>query len=101
MMSAAPSRGELMATSDRKIDFAGLGLNGNRHLCAFFHSEDEEFRAVLPFMVDGLAAGEKILYIVNAARIEKHGRRRRESRFDLQGAEQSGQLVVFGWPPAV
>src|SRR4051794_7501581 len=48
MMSAARSRGELMGTSDRKINFAGLGLDGNRHLCAFFHSEDEEFRAVLP-----------------------------------------------------
>src|SRR3954452_9835780 len=100
-MSAARSRGELMGTSDRKINFAGLGIDGNRHLCAFFHSEDEEFRAVLPFMVDGLAAGDKILYIVNAARIEEHRRRLTESRIDLQAAEQSGQLDVIGWPPAV
>jgi hypothetical protein len=90
-----------MATSDTKINFAGLGLNGNRHLCAFFHSEDEEFRAVLPFMVDGLAAGEKVLYIVNAARIEEHRRRLTAARIDLQAAEQSGQLEVIAWPPVV
>jgi len=90
-----------MATSDTKINFAGLGLNGNRHLCAFFHGEDEEFRAVLPFMVEGLAAGEKVLYIVNVGRIEEHRRRLTAARIDLQEAEQSGQLDVIGWPPTV
>ena len=90
-----------MATSDRKINFAGLGLNGNYHLCAFFHSEDEEFRTLLPFMVDGLAAGEKVVYLVDGNNIEEHRRRLRDGGMDCEAVEQSGQLNVVGWPPSV
>jgi len=90
-----------MASSDRKIDFAGTVLNGNRHLCAFFHSEEEEFRALLPFMVDGLAAGEKVIYLVNGNDIEEHRRRLKAGGVDLEAVEQSGQLDVVGWPPSV
>jgi len=90
-----------MATSDRKINFAGIVLNGNRHLCAFFHSEDEEFRALLPFMVDGLTAGEKVVYLVNGNHIEEHRRRLKYGGIDVEAVEQSGQLDVIGWPPSV
>jgi hypothetical protein len=88
-----------MATSDRKIDFAALLGNGNRHLCAFFHSEDEEYRAVLPFMMDGLTAGEKVIYLVNVNNIGEHRRRLKNGGIDLETFGQSGQLEVVGWPP--
>jgi hypothetical protein len=90
-----------MATPDRKINFAGTVLNGNRHLCAFFHSEDEEFQALLPFMVDGLAAGDKVVYLVNANNIEEHRSRLKHGGIDVEAVEQSGQLDVIGWPPIV
>src|SRR5437016_2930888 len=85
-----------MATSDRKINFAGLGFNGNHHLCAFFHSEEEELRAVLPFLVDGLAAGEKVIFfahanmvddLLNAAR--NHGYRRTRVVGDMDWASEN------------
>jgi hypothetical protein len=90
-----------MASSDRKINFAGIVLNGSRHLCAFFHSEEEEFRALLPFLVDGLTAGEKVVYLVNGNNIEEHRRRLTDGGIDLEAVEQSGQLEVIGWPPSV
>ncbi len=90
-----------MATSDRRINFAGIVLNGNRHLCAFFHSEEEELRALLPFMLDGLAAGEKVIYLVNAHRIEEHRNRLMDGGIDVEAIEQSGQVEVIGWPPSV
>jgi hypothetical protein len=90
-----------MASSVRKINFAGLGLNGNHHLCAFFHSEEEEFRALLPFLVDGLTAGEKVVYLVDGNNIDEHRRRLRDGGVDFEAVEQSGQLDVVGWPPNV
>jgi hypothetical protein len=90
-----------MATSDRKTNLAGIVLNGNRHLCAFFHSEDEELRTLLPFIIDGLAAGEKVVYLVNANKIEEHRLRLRDGGIDVETVEQSGQLEVIGWPPSV
>jgi hypothetical protein len=90
-----------MPTSDRKINLAGIVLNGNRHLCAFFHSEDEEFRTLLPFIGDGLALGEKVAYLVNINDREEHRRRLRDGGIDVEAVEQSGQLEVIGWPPSV
>lgn len=85
-----------MATSERKLNVAAI-FNGNRHLCAFFHSEEEEFRTVLPFIRDGLEAGEKVVYIVNAQKIEEHRTRLADAGIDLS-LEKSGQLEVIGWP---
>jgi hypothetical protein len=64
------------------------------HLCAFFHDHDEEFRRLLPFVVDGLAAGEKAIHIVNAKNREEHREWLRESGIDVEAVEQSGQLEV-------
>ena len=36
--------------SERPIRFAGSVLGAQRHVCAFFHSPDEEYRVLLPFI---------------------------------------------------
>jgi len=90
-----------MAASDGKINVAGIVLNGHRHLCAFFHSEDEEFRTLLPFMRDGLAAGEKVVYLVNARKIEEHRTRLADGGIGVEAFEKNGQLEVIGWPPSI
>src|SRR5437763_16988740 len=46
-MSAARSGGELMATSDRKVNFEGFGLEGKRVECEYLHSELELLRAIV------------------------------------------------------
>jgi hypothetical protein len=89
-----------MATSHRKTGLAGTVLNGDRHLCAFFHSEEEELRTLLPFIADGLAAGEKVVYLVDVNNIEEHRRRLRVRGVDIEELEQTGQLEVIGWPPS-
>jgi hypothetical protein len=35
------------------IRFAGSQLAEARHVCAFFNSDDEEYRVLLPFIKDG------------------------------------------------
>ena len=41
------------------IPFAGSLLDETRHVCAFFNSDDEEYRVLLPFMRDGFECGHK------------------------------------------
>jgi hypothetical protein len=43
-------RGDTSTDSDRPIRFAGSILGAQRHVCAFFHSADEEYRVMLPFI---------------------------------------------------
>ena len=88
-----------MATSNSKTNLATV-FNGNHHLCAFFHSEEEKLRELVPFMVEGLAAGEKVVYLVNVNDIDEHRDRLRDGDVDVEEVERSGQLEVIGWPPS-
>ena len=87
-----------MATSDRKITLAGTVVNGSRHFCAFFHNKDEELRTLLPFIREGLDAGEKAIHIVNAKTLEEHRRRLSAAGIDVAEVAQSGQLEIVAWP---
>jgi hypothetical protein len=88
-----------MASSDEKISFAGTVINnGNRHFCAFFRTADEEMRTLLPFIREGLDAGEKAIHIVNAKTCDEHRRRLTAAGIDVAAAEKSGQLEVVPWP---
>ena len=68
--------------------------------CAFFHSRDEEYQVLVPFLKDGLEAGDKAFHIV-----DKKYRAERLSRLEANGvdttaAEQAGQLEVRAWESA-
>ncbi len=49
-------------------------------------------------MLDGLAAGEKAIHIINANLREPYQRRMTEAGVDLDAAGRSGQLEVTSWP---
>jgi hypothetical protein len=87
-----------MATSDRKINLAGTVLNGSRHFCAFFHNKEEELRTLLPFILEGLGAGEKAIHVVNGKAREEQRRSLSAAGIDVAAVEQSGQLEVVAWP---
>ena len=61
----AQFRGEPRAESSQLIRFAGSVLGAQRHVCAFFHSPDEEYRVLLPFIKEGFERGEKAFHIVD------------------------------------
>ena len=48
-----------------QISFAGSTLGKYRHICAFFHTRDEEYRVLLPFIKQGIDRGEKAFHIVD------------------------------------
>ncbi len=52
-----------MRASERSLQFAGGTLGGQRHICAFFNSIDEEHRVLRSFIRDGLEGGENSFHI--------------------------------------
>jgi methanogenic corrinoid protein MtbC1 len=82
------------------IHLAGATLRQHRHLCAFFHSQDERYRVLLPFVKEGIERGEKAIHIVDPARQAEHLSRLRASEIDVRAAQAIGQLEVHGWDEA-
>lgn len=82
------------------IRFAGSVLGAQRHICAFFHSPDEEYRVLLPFIKEGFERGEKAFHIVDPGLREEHLRRLEFAGIDVAAAERSGQFELLHWADA-
>jgi len=67
------------------------------HICGFFATRDEEYRALLPFVQEGLARGEKAFHVVDPALRADHRSRLEASGVNVRDAEASGQLEVRTW----
>ena len=89
-----------MIAGQQPIHFANATLGRERHICAFFHSPDEEYRVLLPFIREGIERGEKAFHIVDPRLMEDHFRRLREAEIDTERATAQGQLVVRRWQDA-
>jgi len=76
------------------IYFAGSELAGTRHVCAFFNSDDEEYRVLLPFIKDGFKCGHKAVHVVNPDQRSEHIQRLATAGIDPATAERNGQLEV-------
>jgi hypothetical protein len=48
-----------MSSTPAPISLAGSLLRETRHVCAFFDSDEEEYRVLLPFIKDGLKSGDR------------------------------------------
>ena len=83
---------DAMQKTTAPISFAGSQLGETRHVCAFFNSEDEEYRVLLPFIKDGFQCGHKAIHVVNTGRRQEHLQRLAEAGIDPVAAQQSGQL---------
>jgi hypothetical protein len=76
------------------MNFAGSVLGDFRHVCAFFSSADDEYRTMLPFMRDGLAAGERLVNCVPEDRTD-HEDRLRAGGIDVDEARRTHQLETI------
>ena len=82
------------------ITFAGSSFGGQRHVCAFFHGEDDRYRTLLPFIKEGFSRGERAFHVVDPARRSAHLQRLEEAGIDTATAESRGQLKLYGWNDA-
>jgi hypothetical protein len=82
------------------IPFAGSILDARRHVCAFFHSPDEEYRVLLPYIKDGFDRGEKAFHIVDPNLRAEHRERLTSAGIDVEAAESNGQFDLCNWADA-
>src|ERR1700734_4435557 len=76
------------------ISLAGSQLGDVRHVCAFFNSDEEEYRVLLPFIKDGFESGDKAVHVVNPEQREDHLQRLAAVGIDTPATEQSGQFEL-------
>src|SRR3954464_6391131 len=83
-----------MKTEPAPISLAGSTLVDTRHVCAFFNSDDEEYRVLLPFIKDGFQCGDKAIHVVNPDRRADHLERLAEVGIDTADGQRRRQLDV-------
>src|ERR1044071_2447946 len=90
-----------MTNNDSKtIHVTGRPMGPVRHICAFFHSKEEEYRALLDFIKEGIERREKAFHIVDARQRQSHRERLQREGVDVSAAEGTGQLQVACWEDA-
>ena len=67
------------------------------HVCAFFHSREEEYRVLLPLAKEGFERGEKVFHIVDPAHRPERMRRLEEVGISPAAARRPGQVEVRAW----
>jgi hypothetical protein len=65
-----------------------------RHICAFFNSRDEEYQALLPWIQEGLTNGEKVVQILDPARLDEHCSRMQDAGIDTNQMRGTRQLEL-------
>lgn len=96
----AKAREATSSESGQPIRLAGSQLGAQRHVCAFFHSPDEEYRVLLPFIKEGFERAEKAFHIVDPELRAEHTRRLGSAGIDVEAAEKSGQFELRNWADA-
>lgn len=87
-------------TGEKPMRLAGRTLKNTRHICAFFHSVEEQNRVLMPFFKEGWDRGEKIFHIVDGRMRHDHLCACREYGMDPEIGEKTGQLEVRQWEEA-
>ena len=83
-----------------EVRLAGAALGRSRHVCAFFHTKDEEYTVLLPFIKEGFEQGDRAFHIVREDHRPEHRRRLQQAGIAVAEAERRGQLEVRRWEDA-
>lgn len=87
-------------TATNSVQIAGQVLGPHRHICAFFHDDQEQYKVLLPFIREGIERGERAFHIVDPERRKEHFRKLSEAGLQGEVLEQTGQLEVRAWQDA-
>jgi hypothetical protein len=73
------------------------GLFGKRHICVLFHSVDEKYEALNPFIKEAFDLGHKAIHIVDPNLRNDHRSRLGHAGIDIAKAEKSEQFELCDW----
>jgi hypothetical protein len=72
-------------------------MDRSRHVCAFFHGRDDEYRVLLPFIREGIEQGDRACHLVDKKNRTDHLQRLTKAGIAVSDAESTGQLDVSVW----
>ena len=84
----------------RAVRLPGAELRRFGHVCAFFHSPEEEYRVLLPLAKEGFEQGEKVFHIVDAEHLPERMSRLNEVGISPVAARRPGQVEIRAWEDA-
>ncbi len=86
-----------MLEKSSPVKLAGSTLSHSCHACAFFHSKEEEYEVLMPFILEGFKNGDRAFHIVNKEHRAEHLARLKMEGIDVDSAEAAGLLDVVRW----
>ncbi len=89
-----------MTAAIEQVRLGGSVLSHSCHVCAFFHSKEEEYRVLMPFIKDGFDKGDRAFHVVDPEHRPDHLRRLEQEGIDVAASEAAGQLEVRRWQDA-
>ena len=89
-----------MAEAMQPARLAGSLLSRSCHVCAFFHSKEEEYRVLMPFIRDGFERGDRAFHVIDPKNRADHLKRLGTEGINVAEAQAKGQLEVRPWQEA-
>lgn len=89
-----------MGETMKPVRLAGSTLSRSCHVCAFFHSKEEEYRVLMPFIKDGFEQGDRAFHVVAGEHRSDHLARLIREGIDVGDAQRNDQLEVRRWDEA-
>lgn len=86
-----------MSIESKPVNLAGSTLTHSCHACAFFHTKEEEYRVLMPFIKEGFENGDRAFHIVSPDYRASHLDRLEQAGVDTAAAQEQGQLEVRTW----
>ena len=83
--------------STTTVNLTGSAVTCPCHVCAFYSGADEQYAALLPFIKEGLEAGERVVSFVDANERSERIERLRRGGVDVETALRVGQLEIEIW----
>ena len=89
-----------MMSSPAPVRLAGRTLKHSNHVCAFFHSKEEQNKILMPFFKEGFDRGEKIFHVIDHRLDDEHRCACCDGGINVEAAEKTGQLEIRHWEDA-
>jgi AcrR family transcriptional regulator len=80
--------------AQRRLRLGADPLDGSSHICALFEGPEEADGVLSDFIAEGIAQGERVVYVVEGAAVATDRARRAGH---LAAAVESGQLTYLSW----
>ena len=80
-----------------RATLAGSTLTCPCHVCALYQNSEEQYAALVPFVREGIEAGDRVVSVTAPGDDEARRNRLRLAGIDVDRAEREGQLEISTW----